>query len=361
MSNIRPYITINGVDSRSITGLLITKLPPITKPPVRVLTDVIDGKDGDSNTKLGYSAYDKPLEIALTSGYDVNEVIEFFNAEGVVTFSNEPDKYYNFAIYEQIDLEKLIRFKTASVSLHCQPFKFSTTEQPLIFNTDSFTITNSGNIEAKPAIAVEGEGLAEIKINGFTALAINFGEHEQAIIIDSAKLNAYYTSNIKSIVAELAPNSSGYTECNVTRYNDAQTDVYAIPFIEDDTPFTVYGGYLNVTTGELTITKDSNLQDIEPVIVQLEPVFISELIGVNNISSDTGNTTVTYSIDSTEITETGAIVTFTITEQDIERGDFANRLVNGNYDNIKLKTGSNTIELVGNISAIAFKNYSRWL
>ena len=46
--NIRPSLIINGVSSQSITGLLVTELAPITKPPVRVLTEVIDGKDCDN-------------------------------------------------------------------------------------------------------------------------------------------------------------------------------------------------------------------------------------------------------------------------------------------------------------------------
>ena len=59
-----PYILINGVDSRTITGLLITELPPISKPLQRTLVETIDGRDGDIVTPLGFSAYDKPCKIA---------------------------------------------------------------------------------------------------------------------------------------------------------------------------------------------------------------------------------------------------------------------------------------------------------
>ena len=38
-----------------------------------------------------------------------------------------------------------------------------------------------------------------------------------------------------------------------------------------------------------------------------------------------------------------------------------NRLVTGNYDNIKFKVGQNTINLTGNVSAVKVDNYSRWI
>ena len=107
-------------------GLLIQSLPPITKPKIRTERIEIDGRDGDIITELGYEAYDRQVTIGLYGNYDVDEVIRYFNSEGVATFSNEPYKYYNYKILDQIDLERLIRFKTATVTFHVQPFKYST-------------------------------------------------------------------------------------------------------------------------------------------------------------------------------------------------------------------------------------------
>ena len=47
------YIILNGVNSNTITGLLIQELPPISKPLMRTQIDQIDGRDGDIVTKLG--------------------------------------------------------------------------------------------------------------------------------------------------------------------------------------------------------------------------------------------------------------------------------------------------------------------
>ena len=126
------YIIINGTNSNTINGLGINELPPISKPPLRVQTEEIDGRDGDISTNLGYGAYDKTISIGLFgTGYDINEVISFFNGEGTVVFSNEPDKYYKYKIINQIDYEALLKFKSASITFHCQPFKYPLEETPL--------------------------------------------------------------------------------------------------------------------------------------------------------------------------------------------------------------------------------------
>lgn len=141
-----PYIIINGTSSKSIAGLLIQSLPPISKPPIRTSIDTVDGRDGDIVTTLGFSAYDKQFKIGLYGDYNVDDVLAFFNSSGTVIFSNESDKYYNFAIYEQIDLAKLIRFKTATVTMHVQPFKYSADEAEKTYTgASNISIRNSGN------------------------------------------------------------------------------------------------------------------------------------------------------------------------------------------------------------------------
>lgn len=146
------YIILNDVNSNTIQGLLIQNLPPITKPKIRTNIEEIDGRDGDIITKLGYSAYEKEFDIGLYGNYDVDQVISYFNSEGTVIFSNEDDKFYKYTIIEQIDFERLIRFKTAKVKMHVQPFKYSNTDEDIeIYATETdaegtnLTIDNTEN------------------------------------------------------------------------------------------------------------------------------------------------------------------------------------------------------------------------
>lgn len=192
--NVRPYIVLNGVNSRSIKGVLISELAPISKPAQRVQQETIDGRDGDIVTPLGYSAYDKVIKIGLTYEYDIDEIIEFFNTSGKVVFSNEPDKYYFYAIYNQIDFERLIRFKTAEVTLHVQPFKYSDNENAQTFNLSGATevnIRNNGNYYSRPTLTLTATGDVNLYINGIQLLTIDFGTTSRTIIIDSEAMNAY--------------------------------------------------------------------------------------------------------------------------------------------------------------------------
>ena len=190
---MRYFVVINNQNSLELTGLYISKLPAISKPLIRTSSEEIDGRDGDIVTKLGYSAYDKELEIGLFGSYDINEIINFFNQDGIVTFSNEPDKYYKFQILENIDFEELQRFKTAVVKFHCQPFKFSTVEESRTFNS-SFFITNNGNIYSKPIITITGSGTINLSLNDESVLVINLDVNGETIEFDLEKLEAYNPS-----------------------------------------------------------------------------------------------------------------------------------------------------------------------
>lgn len=139
---MRNTITLNGTASTTIAGLLIQSLPPITKPQQRTTIEEIDGRDGDIVTELGYSAYDKEITIGLYGSFDINAVIAYFATEGTVVFSNEPDKFYRYKIIDKIDYERLVRYRTATVKLHCQPFKYPTSETPVDLTAE--TVTGEG-------------------------------------------------------------------------------------------------------------------------------------------------------------------------------------------------------------------------
>lgn len=196
-----PYIVINGNISNNIMGLIIQKLPPISKPKRRTKIEEIDGRDGDIVTTLGYSAYDKDLTIGLHGDYNIDDIISYFDSSGQITFSNEPDKYYDFAIYDQINFEKLLRFKTATVKLHVQPFKYSESETAIVKTYDnnninaSITVRNNGNIYSKPTLQITGKGNIDVNLNGTQIFNITLSSAEyETIIINSVDLNAYSLS-----------------------------------------------------------------------------------------------------------------------------------------------------------------------
>lgn len=195
---MRDYIILNGTSSQTIPGLLIQNLPPISKPKQRVEIEEIDGRDGDIITYLGYGAYDKEFKIGLYGSYDVDEIIAFFNSQGTVIFSNEEDKYYNYQIIDQIDFDKLLRYKEATVKMHVQPFKYSAEDNQKVFNTSgttSVSIRNSGNIYSRPVITITGTGTINLFLNGNQLFIINMGTYT-SITIDTNNMNAYNGSTL---------------------------------------------------------------------------------------------------------------------------------------------------------------------
>lgn len=200
---MRNYIELNGQNSNEITGLLIQSLPPISQPKIRANIEEIDGRDGDIITKLGYSSYNKEISIGLYGDYDVDDVIAYFtnNQSGKVTFSNEPDKYYKYEILDEIDFERLIRFKTATVTMHIQPFKYSNEQGIKTFNISeetSVTIYNNGNYKSKPIIKITGSGTIEFKQEGIAVFTYTFPADDTYVVIDSDKQDAYVGSILKN-------------------------------------------------------------------------------------------------------------------------------------------------------------------
>lgn len=191
-----PYLIINGVSSKNIDGLLIQSLPPISKPKIRTSIEEIDGRDGDVVTTLGYAAYDKAITIGLKGDYNVDDVIEFFNTSGQITFSNELDKYYKFAIYDTIDFNRLIRFRTANVNIHVQPFKYSLDEPPIIYNNTreqtiaNISVRNTGNIYSKPKLTIVGKNTITVYIDNKQIFSIELSAAGETIVIDAAGMNA---------------------------------------------------------------------------------------------------------------------------------------------------------------------------
>jgi predicted phage tail component-like protein len=229
-------IILNGVNSNTIPSLIIQELPPISKPLMRTQIEEIDGRDGDIVTKLGYSAYDKEISIGLRNSLNINDVIKFFDSEGQVIFSNEPDKYYRYQILDQIDFDRLLRYRTADVTFHVQPFKYSATEQDIdeyfaVSAPKTLPVTNSGNTTSKPHITITGNGTINLSLNGTQVFVIEMGNIGY-ISLDAETMeasqggilrNRLVTGNYDNFVFQIGDNTLTWTgdvsEISVSNYS----------------------------------------------------------------------------------------------------------------------------------------------
>lgn len=186
------------IESTEIKGLMICELPPITKPKMRVQETTIDGVDGSIIEELGYESYDKTITIGLTKGFDIDEVIEYFTGVGDVVFSNEPERYYKARIIDQIDYERLLRYRTANVKFRVQPFKYELDESKVTLTESGKSVLNNGLKESKPIMTITGTGTIELSINNLLVFRYTFPEGENEVVIDSEKQDAYLGSILKN-------------------------------------------------------------------------------------------------------------------------------------------------------------------
>lgn len=190
------YVIWNNKDSRDINGLLISELPPITKPKMRVKETVIDGVDGSIIEELGYESYDKTILIGLKIGADVDEISEFFTGSGEIVFSNEPDKYYKATIVNRIDYARLLRYKVAQVTFRVQPFKYNREEVPIEVDGSegAVWVENLGNTTAKPIITIKGREGVDLTADETKLCTVNISlssYEDDTLVVDSEKQDAY--------------------------------------------------------------------------------------------------------------------------------------------------------------------------
>ena len=197
------YFIFKNTNSSSKTGLIVTSLPPVTKPPKRTETIDIEGRDGDIVIEHGYEAYDKKIEIGLTRGYNIDDIISWLDGSGDLIMSNESDKVYKARIIKQIDFERLLVFKTASVTFHVQPYKYKYDEDDVSatssqISSKSMTVTNRGNVSSKPLIRLTGSGTVTFKLNGADLFTYTFPSEDSYVDIDSEEQDAYVSSTLKN-------------------------------------------------------------------------------------------------------------------------------------------------------------------
>lgn len=190
-------ITLNGVSSSSKTGLLIQSLPAITRPKMRVQQTTVDGRPGDIITELGYEAYDRELSVGLHGAFDIDDIIAYFSGNGKAIFSNESDKVYDYTFIDRVDYNRLLRFRTAKIKMHVQPYKHSATETAKTFTAASFTITNSGNTESAPTIDIIGSGAVTVAITGGGTFQVDMS-NDAEVIVDTETLEAYMGTALKN-------------------------------------------------------------------------------------------------------------------------------------------------------------------
>ena len=217
------YCILNGKKSSLIKGLMIQSLPIISKPMMRANIEEIDGRDGDIITKLGFAAYDRTMKIGLYGDFDIYEVLNYFNSDGEAIFSNEPEMIYKYHILNQIDFEKLLRFRTADVVFHCQPFKHSSFKESFEFDYNNpLTVCNRGNVYSRPNFIVYDSNLfataKHIYVDNVLKMTIkqpsNASVETTTVVINNENMQATAVTSSGDVINRYV--TCDYTKCILT-------------------------------------------------------------------------------------------------------------------------------------------------
>lgn len=177
-----------NINSEDISGLIICSEPPISSSAIRTKETTIDGRDGAIVEKLGYKTRIRNVEIGLKKDANVDKILSYFSGEGDLIFKNENDKVYKAAIYEQVDLERLLRLRKGSVAFYCQPFKYK--------RNDIFETIKDNKVKEKKGKHLEllncaEQNVVDLKLEGSTTQDTRSGKNKLPY--------NYYDGNSKTV------------------------------------------------------------------------------------------------------------------------------------------------------------------
>jgi len=183
------YFIFNDIRSDDMK-IYIEHLPPIVKPPIRYDIIRINGSSVVDIRENGFDAYEKTINIGLKDA-DIEQIMNWLRGKGKLIFSNEPDRYYDAYILDQIDYEKALRFRKARVTFLCQPYKHAIDEE----ETTSTHLINQGNTYCYPLMTIYGSGLVDVYVNGVKACRVNINQY---ITLDGEKQEAYKGNTLQN-------------------------------------------------------------------------------------------------------------------------------------------------------------------
>lgn len=353
------YIELNGGKSTDVKGLIIQSLPPITKPKVRTSREEIDGRDGDIVTKLGYAAYDKEVSIGLHGDFDIDDAIAFFDSEGEAVFSNERDKYYRYRILDQIDFERLVRFRTAKVKMHVQPFKYDAVDRTFEVVNQLIDVKDS-TTSRFGVTAASGGGSVRVAGKATNTCEI-------LVPIDRVALSGSYT-----LTAETSGDSAGCALRLVSRadpdgdsfggtYTELKSNGTSSVTADADAEYDALWLYVQAGTSvDFTLTATMSSNNFNSITLTNRGNVVSRptvtVYGSGNVELAINAIKVlSFSIDDEYITIDAG-------EMNAYHGDaLMNRRVVGDYADLTLKAGENVMSWRGDVTGIKVEDFSRWL
>lgn len=174
--------TFKGISSTDM-GVFIAEHFPLPVSVAREEEEVIPGRDGIITFQDGsYEGSEISGKIYIKPTTNLDAVVKWLQGWGELTIPGAEDRYYIAKVSNIVPITQFIRNEVYSMPLtfKCQPHGYLLSANEFV-EFKSGTITNEGNIIAKPTIKFTGTSCS-ISING-RQFSVNTSE-ESNIVID---------------------------------------------------------------------------------------------------------------------------------------------------------------------------------
>lgn len=214
------YFTWGGYSSEA-KYVIVDEYPDIVRPPLRLETVRIPGRDGDL-TLMGtdaYEPYDKGVKCIALPAATLTDLAGWLKGSGYVVFGNEPLYKYPARIAEQIDFATALRgreHRRFTVKFRTQPWKeLATTPEDQVVTSSGTSVSNAGTLDALPVLTVTGSGTVTVLVGSlysFTLTGMSSGTPLRldcaAGIVTDEDVLVNYTDMMSGQFPRLIPGSS---------------------------------------------------------------------------------------------------------------------------------------------------------
>lgn len=189
------WFEFKNVKSSNFKSLIVNELPSIIKPSEKVTRYEVANRHGEVIIPTGYyGTMIKTVECTVKDLSEIDGIISWLNGSGKVVFSNQPDRFYNGVIINQIPFERVIRqYRKFIIEFECQPFGYLLSGQEKLIFTEKGNIKNLGNFESDPIINIYGKGDVDISIGqcNFTIKGLT-----DYVTVDSPLMEVYKSAEL---------------------------------------------------------------------------------------------------------------------------------------------------------------------
>lgn len=188
------YFIWNSTDNRT-KNIILNKFPDRNKASKRVEKITVPGRNGFLTQSDGtYEPVTLSVECTLKAGANIDDVVNWLDGTGMLTFSDDLNKEYEATIINAIPLTTVLkRYRSFIITFDCQPFLKGKTLNTVTITSPTLTAskTVAGNRSINPIMTLTGTGSFDITVNSKIIHLVNV---ETSIVLDSEMMNATESS-----------------------------------------------------------------------------------------------------------------------------------------------------------------------